>query len=207
MSVEAWVRAVIPRMVGAPVDFVRAEAARIIDDFCTRSTVWRQVTRGVDIVASQRDVTVPSDDVAAAHVGVLRVYLKGRRMSEFSHAPWEYSSDEPMGFTSQPGPPLVLTLMTIPNLSILGELDVLTYDKPANAALAVPSLLSGEFFDPIFHGVVAALYSADSRPYSNPALAKYHLQKFEAGISRAKSRAVSGFTSNAQGWMFPRFGV
>lgn len=208
MSVDAWVNQVVPRMAGAPTEFVRAEVVRVMKDFCSRTTAWRQMTRGIDIVAGQREITIPTDDPQALHSGVLRVYFRGQRMSDFSHAPWEYETDEPMGYTALPGPPLVLMLMTIPSRTITGELDVLTYDVPADPINAgVPGILSGEFFDAIFNGVLGSLYSADSKPYSNATLSKLHLSKYESAISKARARASSGFTATAQGWVFPRFGV
>lgn len=208
MSVDLWVKAVMPRMSGAPEAFVRGEVARIISDFCVQSTALRNMTRGIDIVDGQREITVPTDDPQVVHIGVLRVYFRGRRLTEYSHAPWEYETDQPMGFTAQPGPPLVLTLMTIPTESIAGELDVFSYDKPADVvAQGVPPILAGEFFDPILQGVLASMYATDSKPYSNPVLARVHQSKYEMGVSKARAQAASGFTANAQGWVFPRFGV
>lgn len=56
----------------------------------------------------------------------------------------------------------------------------------------------------ILSGVLGNMMSTPAKSYSNDALGVYHLKKFQEGIARARTAALSQNTHGAQAWTFPR---
>lgn len=54
-------------------------------------------------------------------------------------------------------------------------------------------------------GTLGRLMSQISKPYSNPVMAKYHMQRFRKFLGRAKQTAARGYVYDKPVWQFPRF--
>lgn len=207
MSIATWVNAALPRLPGALKNVVEGETLAVISDFCKESTAWRQMVRGFTITAGDRNVTLTVDDGSVTAVaGILRVYAYGRQLTPYSHAPFETTSNAPSGFTTQAENPDVIVLSAIPNRTIVDAIDAYVFCKPVNATVSLPGLLTDEYWEIIFDGVMGRMAMHPDKPYSQEALSRYHLTRYHRGKQVAKDKANRGFTSNAQNWTFPRFG-
>jgi hypothetical protein len=54
-------------------------------------------------------------------------------------------------------------------------------------------------------GTQGRLMSQINKPYSNPAVAQYHMKRFRKFCARAKQTAARGYIYNKPNWQFPRF--
>lgn len=207
MTISTWVNRALPRLPGAAKALVEEETKLVIDDFCRESTAWRDMLYGFHITAGDREVTPVVDDGTQAEiVGILRVYFDKKQLTQYSHAPWETSTSYPSGFTTKPGDPGVVYLSTFPVVSHTGKLDTYVYLKPTDSTLYVPTLLEQDYNEYIFDGVMGRMSMQPNKPYTDEKTSAYHLRRFQNGKQIAKDKANRGFTSNAQNWVFPKFG-
>ena len=56
----------------------------------------------------------------------------------------------------------------------------------------------------ILDGVLGKMMGTANKSYTNDALSVYHLKKFQEGISRARTAALTKNTYGAQAWSFPQ---
>lgn len=204
---DGWEQTVYSRLSGATMDAIRLEMLQTIDDFSLRSTAWRETVYALDITNGDREVPVIVNGGSQAEViGVLRVYYKQNRMTDYSHVPFENSAAAFSGYTCSSEDPSVIQLSNIPTESQAGVIDALVFCKPVDSTVFLPTVYTSQFYDYILSGVLGRMYSHQNRPYTNDALSLAHTRRYMHGVSSARDMAARGFTSNAQNWTFPRFG-
>src|SRR5690606_8861257 len=76
---------------------------------------------------------------------------------------------------------------------------------PKQSVTHLPRVAATHFYDAIFDGAAGRLLGQPAKPYTNPALATYHMQRFNAAIGKFAGAAKGGF-AGAPSWNFPRFG-
>ena len=207
MTIAAWTNIALSRLSGALPDVVTAELVETIDEFCRRSTAWREMVYALDITANVREITPVIGDGSKAEVlGILRVYYNQNRMGDYSHVPFEAPGDLHGSYTARSDSPNIINLSSIPINNQTGVIDTLVYAKPVNAASYIPAVLSDQFYDFILDGLLGRMYAHQGRPYTNDALAVAFTRKFSADVKSARDMANRGFTANAQNWTFPIFG-
>lgn len=64
--------------------------------------------------------------------------------------------------------------------------------KPSRTSTLLDDWVSTKYFDAIAHGAKGHLFEIPKKPWSDPALAGYHLGKFEGLISEARSNKSLG---------------
>lgn len=81
----------------------------------------------------------------------------------------------------------------------------LGFDNPSNTMDLdnVPMVFQRLWYDVILDGCVGRLMSQQDKPYTNPALAQYHVRRFRNGISRARDEARRQFNTANDGFVFP----
>jgi hypothetical protein len=63
----------------------------------------------------------------------------------------------------------------------------------------------GSFHEAWLDGTLGRLMSQVAKPYSNVAMAQYHMKRFRKFIGRAKQTAARGYQFNTPNWRFPRW--
>lgn len=208
MAITSWTNLLLPRLPGANKDLVEAELVKVIENFCRESTAWREMLYGFDITAGDREVTVIDGDGSEREViQILRVYYDRQRLTPYSHTPWETSTNTPLGWTTKSNAPSVINLSTIPSESLTSAIDVWAALRPINpVTLNDMTILTNDFWEVIFDGVLGRMFTQKDKPYSSTTDALYHLQRYRNGTRKARDIANRGFTGNAQNWTFPSFG-
>lgn len=209
MAITKWTNLLIPRLPGASEALIDAETTQVIDNFCRESTAWREMLYGFDITANDREVPiVVADGSQRAVVGILRVYFDQKQLTQYSHVPWETTSSYPSGWSTKPSDPSVVNLSTIPTQDHVGNLDAYVYIAPVDPVNITDdfTLLTEDFFEFIYDGILGRFYSMPNKPYSDTRLGTYHLSRYRDGVRKARSMANRGFTGNAQNWVFPSYG-
>ena len=207
MTYNIWLELALSRLAGSLQAAVELELTGVIEEFCQRSTAWREMVYAMDVVAGNREVTPQVGDASeAAVLGVLRVYYNQVRLTEHSHEPFEVSSSVVTGYSLKGSHPRVIFLSSIPNENQTGVLDAWVYCTPVNPTEYCPPVLLSQYFWFIMNGLLARMYAHTDRPYSDPQMALQYQRAFTNDIKKARDMAGRGFTGNAQNWSFPSFG-
>lgn len=61
------------------------------------------------------------------------------------------------------------------------------------------------FHEAFLDGTLGRMFSATSKPYSNPQLAQYHMKRFRKFIGRGRQEAQRGYIFNQQRFRFPKW--
>lgn len=77
--------------------------------------------------------------------------------------------------------------------------------RPSQASGGVDASIFERFLDPIASGALARLMAMPAVAWSNPDLAGYHSQIFNAGVADAADKAARGLTNNKKLRARPRF--
>lgn len=206
MTYDDWVNTALSRLNGAVQAAVTLELDATLDDFCRRSTGWRETVRALNVTAGDRNVLVQiGDGTDAAVGGILRVYYNQMRLVDYSHVPFEVSATNFGGYTVRSDKPDTIQLSTIPTLNQTGVIDAWVWVVPLDVT-ALPDVLLNQYHETILDGLLTRMYSHQNRPYTNDGMALAHQRKYSSGITRARDQANRGFTGNAQNWTFPPFG-
>lgn len=67
-----------------------------------------------------------------------------------------------------------------------------------------PAWVLNKYGNELLDGLLGRLMSQVAKPYSSPAMAKYHLTKFQSGIARAYVETLHQNVYRAQNWRFPQ---
>jgi hypothetical protein len=205
VKIETWLRDLLPRTPGAVRKVVRREFILACREFFERSHAWRtRIGPKNQREAKSRYVLSPLDaysNVVAVHA----VYLKGTPLRKFRIRP-STASDEtgsPYGYWLES--PDIVQLFPTPTVD---ESRVLTFEValiPKQTVSHLPRIAQTHFYDALLDGALGRLYSHPAKPYSNPTLAQYHLQRFRAAIGSYAGLAKQGF-AGAPSWSYPSFG-
>lgn len=193
------------RLSGSLQTVVETELKGTIDEFCRRSTAWREHIRSLSIVAGNRQVMCEATSSAQV-LGILRVYYRGAALRELSHVPFSETSDSFTGYTVYPTSPNSIYLAQIPATSQSNVINAWVYNRPTDAADFLPNRMTDVFCDFIINGLMARMYAHTNRPYSDQQMALQYQRVFTNDCRKARDMANRGFTPNAQNWSFPSFG-
>ena len=207
MAIDSWTNLILPRLPGATKTLVEEEIKKTVDLFCRNSAAYRRMVYGYHVTAGDREVTLQIDDGTVDKVcQVLRIYYERRQLTQYSHVPWEISTDVPRGYTVKPQTTDVILLSTIPSRDLTDVLDAWVALVPLDIENNDNQLLEQDFFEAIFDGALGRMYAQNNKPYSDQKLGVYHLSRYRNELRKARDMANRGFTGNAQNWTFPSFG-
>lgn len=153
-----------------------------IEEFCNRSTYWReQVTW--NLAAGQRDYDF--NPVAGNAVAAWVMRVEG--LVKFNVIPVAILHD--LGDVSQ---------------ARSGCAEVAC--RPSRLDPYLPGFIIEQWFDTLLAGARQRLFAQVAKPYSNAAMAEYNLKLFRAGIRRARDNVTRGnVAGGTAGWRFPYF--
>lgn len=152
-----------------------------IDEFCTRSLVWRETMSWV-LPAGMREVDL--NPVSATAVVVWVIGVQGISAASVS-------------------PPAILIDSGDVSQARSGTARVAC--KPTRLSDQLPSFLVNNWYEALRDGTLARLYEQPAKPYSNMDLARFHGTRFRSGIRLARDAANRYFTNGTSGWRFPYF--
>jgi hypothetical protein len=76
---------------------------------------------------------------------------------------------------------------------------------PTETATTFPDVAAAKHYEALLDGLLGRLYGHPAKPYSNPQLATYHLNRFRNAIGEASAEQKQGGFAG-QNWTYPRFG-
>jgi hypothetical protein len=205
VKIETWLRDTLPYTPGMVRKVAKREFILTVREFYERSLAWRVVIGPKDLRAGKKRYTMSPYDAYADVVRVLGVDLEGRSLSQVFRQPIDpdRGGDRPRTYFLDS--PDVIRLNPVPTISIPGELYFYVALTPKQSVSHLPRIAQTLHYDALKDGYLGRVYSHPAKPYSNPVLGQYHLQRFRAAIGSFAGLAKTGYADAPQ-WRYPRFG-
>lgn len=205
VRIETWLKDLLPRTPGVSRKVVRREFILACREFFERSCAWRVVIGPKALKAGKKRYIMSPYDAYADIVRVLSVELKGFPLRPAQRRPGriEFAASSPTTYWLEQ--PDYVRIWPVPNVDVADALTFYVALTPKQTVSHLPRIARTHFYDALLDGALGRLYSHPAKPYSNPSLAQYHLQRFRTAIGSFAGLAKAGFTSTPQ-WCFPRFG-
>lgn len=68
----------------------------------------------------------------------------------------------------------------------------------------VPYQIVERYLEELEHGLLARMMAQPKKPYTDTAMARFYMQRFRSGASRAYNEMKAGHTEGSQAWGFPQ---
>ena len=188
---EPFLKKILPRVQGAPRPAVHDAIRTAIQEFCTRTRLWRETdtfqTNGTD------------DGIAAAPVGTVIFEIEWARFDGYELEPqtiswlddmkptwrqWDTAQPE---YITQTEPD---TVRLVPRMA--GTLELGLYLKPSDDGELFPDWIADRYREVIKDGALAELYAIPGQPFTNLDLAMFHSQKFDNRLDTMYSDNLKG---------------
>lgn len=207
-AIAVWLKDILPQTPGASRAVAKRELLLACREFFEQSAAWREVLDPLNVVPTDEVFTM-TDHVTDANsevTKILSVEYRGRPLRPLSRRPpGEYleATSPSSYYVVEPD-----EIHLWPRIQADAEIvtDALTVQValiPVLTATVLPDVAEKLYYDAIRDGLLGRMYSHPAKPYSNPTLGTYHLQRFQAAIGKYAARAKAG---NGPSWTFPQFG-
>lgn len=204
-KLDTWLRDMLPVTPGAVPKVRKRALVLACREFFERSTAWRVTVGPRKLVANKKHYYMSPYDAYANVVQVFDVELNGVPLRKFTRRP---AGQEPTGtqpFAYYMESPDQIRLWPLSPLTVEEALTFHVALAPKQTVTHLPRIAATHFYDAIFDGAVARLYSQPAKPYTDVTRAQYHLNRFQSAIGSYAGKAKQGL-NGGQSWMFPRFG-
>jgi hypothetical protein len=197
--------AAIVRLPGCEADLLDFEIRWAVHDFLTRTTLLRESFTVPMVVSQSSYVLTPAttDGLVSMLLNVKNGF-QGLELHSLAGLP-ATSGDPTVACMGDSRTMTVYPTPTTGTSVVLTVLAAVTTSPNPSSALSVPYVVQ-PYFESLLSGVLARMHAMPGKPWSNPALAIYHMDKFNEGRLRAKNAVAAGRSKGATRWRFPRFG-
>lgn len=187
VSLERLIDTVTIRLPGSLAKTVQLELFSVLDEFLQDSGAWTD-----RVTFSPHATTEYAVAVTAGQI----VRLKS--VEDIGKAGVNAIMPEPgvvklAGPVSESQQPLTATF-------VLTVVDPVTRDMYP----FVPTWITTRYNGTLVDGLLGRMMSQPNKPYSNEALAVYHLRRFRDGVGKARADQILANTEGAQNWRFPQ---
>lgn len=209
VSLSKWIYKLGNRLPYCPNPLIRSEVLDTIREFCQRTKLWTEQLTAIDVVSDTARYALSSDNGEV--FGVQRAELDEEPLSwtdvetkdrdddtdwrtDTTDDPTECWYDETTGELV-----LVLTPSADHDVADDGGLVVWAYLMPALTATEVPDWIYNKYSQEIEEGALARLLDMESVPWTDPAKAQLHKERFDAMVGpreqSVKTRRHQGRTA------------
>ena len=198
MKVEDFYPYILTDVLGCPDPTLRVAVVSAAAEFCRETLAWTEVQDPIVLEDGVSDYELDAPSQAYA-VTVRSAYVGGRQLlpttlpalhslmpnwaAAQSTEPTHYNQTVDRGFITVYPKPASVTDQTI---------QVTAAFAPTLSATNLPDFLGQRHVEVIASGAKARLMSIPMAAWSNPALAAYHKQLFDAGVLDAKNAEAHG---------------
>jgi len=202
-SISIWLKDILPRTPGVVRSVAKRELINTAREFYRQSTAWREVCESVFFADGDYQYTVVPQNAESEVIQVVSVEVNG--------IPLDGKVERPVGDRGA-GTPRYWYPTGLDTIEIWptpeqydDEVRVRAILIPTDAAVTLPDMAYGKHYEGILDGVLGRLYGHPAKPYSNPSIATYHLNRFRNAIGEASAEQKQGGFAG-QNWQYPRFG-
>lgn len=205
-KLDTWLKDILPRTPGIVRKVAKRELVLACREFFEQSAAWRVVVGPKNLVANKRTYYTSPYDAYSDVVRVFSVELLGSQLRVLLRRPAgvEPTATRPWAYFIGTTPDQIRVWPT-PTDSVTNGLTYYLALTPKVTVTKLPSIALTHFYDAILDGVLGRIYAHPAKPYTNPTLGTYHLNRFRAAIGHYAAEAKKGF-GEADTWQFPRFG-
>ena len=207
----AYVEQIVAQTIqGAPDSLIQTHLQRVLNDFYTRSTAWRDYIGPINVLSGVSEIDLNPYTQNAQVQFVLGAFL------------FPYNgSNEPLGlgvttrklYGVTPGPPAryymqrpdQLVLFPVPDTTYGPILNVYASIVPTTLAAILPNMSYTQHVDALVWGTLARLYAIPKRPWSDKELRDYYEKKYRQQIIMYRDIANRGYGASDTGFRFPPF--
>jgi len=189
---------------GALDTALQLELFNVLDDFFQSTNIWQEDITFQVTAGDTAYLGAPAADTAVIY------YIEQSSVSNITRL-IGIVDDNNIPVTGAMATPGEIILQLSPgNTAIYTATVSLTVDDPVAASGTnagfpeFPAWVLDKYALGILAGVVSRMMVQPAKPYSNPALAKMHHQKYAQFLQRAKYEALHQNVNNGQNWQFPQ---
>lgn len=186
----------------APDPLIEQKLRDAAIEMCRDTWVWQHTLPARSVVAGRAEHTVSPPDSGSRIVSVLWMRHNGELVTPASAAElnrvslkWhEQKGKQATRFV--PSSPTTFRLAPIPTESAArGLTDIRVALMPVHDATELPDILVDEFREAVVSGALYRLLRMPGRDWTQGDLAAVHLETFNEGMSRAKTRVAEGWSA------------
>lgn len=205
VKLDTWLRDILPHTPGAIRKVVKRELVNACREFYEQSFAWRVLVAPKTMRANKVRYSMSPYDAYTNIVGVMGVELEGQPLARTARQPryFDRTADRPTHYWLES--PDYVRLYPTPTSTLEDSLAFYVALTPKQSVTHLPRIALSHHYDAILDGTLGRLFSHPAKPYSNPSLAQYRLQRFRAAIGKYAALAKQGY-AQAPSWGFPRFG-
>lgn len=203
-SLSTLLKDILPQTPGVVRAVARRELIAAVKEFFRESHAWRATLEAVDVTATVSDHTATSPTAEVVVHQVLSVEYMALQLRPVVARP---PGDRPTGTPTQwySTGTNTFSLWPTPEVTEEDSLIVRVALVPLDTIAELPDEVYRRYTDALRDGALGRLFSHPAKPYSDTALAQYHLRRFRDAIGQAAGQGKQGHI-NGQNWSFPRFG-
>jgi hypothetical protein len=201
---STWLKDILPHVPGVVRSVAKRELILAAREFYRQSGAWREVVQYVDVVDGQLGYSVAPSDDRAEVAFIYSVEWDGRVLPPKSEMPVQrMEAGQPRCW--YPTGPATFGLWPMPDMYEEDALTVRVIQTIRADATSLPPIAKVRHYDGILDGVLGRLMSHPAKPYTNPTVGTYHLNRFRNAIAMAAAEVKTGVPSG-QNWTFPSYG-
>jgi hypothetical protein len=203
VSLSVWLKDILPRTPGIVRQVAKRELVNAAREFYRQSGAWREVLENTYFDSGDYQYTVVPYDPESEVIQVTSVEVNGTLLTA--------KTERPVG-DRQSGTPTLWFPTGLDTIEIWptpeqydDEVRVRVVLIPMDTTSTLPDSAYAKHYEALLDGVLGRLYGHPAKPYSNPALAEYHLRRFRNAIGEAAAEQKQGGFAG-QNWQYPKFG-
>lgn len=176
-----------PHLPGAIDDAIRQELFMVCREFFAKSSAWRETLEFTPEAGEKEAFVMP---FAGKIERLISVEIGGRDVR---------------GATFLPPDTVVMPFEGDGSKEYNATFAMTVSDPITRDAYPIaPDYLVERYTQTLIHGILMNMMAQPSKPYTNPAMAQFHMRKFNGGWQRALNDTKTGNTVGSQRWRFPR---
>lgn len=203
VAVATWLKDILPRTPGIVRNVAKREFFHAAREFYRNTYYWQEVVESLYLEVADYTFTVASADSTADVVQILSVEVNNLPIDRVAQRPvGERQTGTPTKW--YPTGPDSFEVWPTPD-QYDGDFLVRVALVPKDTAATLPDFAYSKHYDALLDGTLGRVYGHPAKPYSNPTLATYHLNRFRDAIGTAAAEQKGGGFAG-QNWQYPRFG-
>lgn len=188
---------------GADSGGAGAVLLNVAQEFFVDSQSWRQLLGPYTVRTGRATLDLEPVAVGVVVGVVLQVRYNGRVLYPAINPPLEEDEGPDPSHFYQVSPS-ELVMVPTPTQDLV-PVHVLATLVPTTLTAEIPQFVWTHFRQTLIDGLVGAMQSMSSKPFTDQAGAVLRLRRFRRGLQRAHDFAARGYGSSDRVWAFPRW--
>lgn len=190
----------IPELSGCSTAMLDLHLRDVTREFCGATSVWRAPLASIDTVADQATYTVVVP-VNSQLVRITKLAVAGLLLWQLSDRGSDRSALVARPKYAPSNPPFSMdeglsqiTLMEVPEATVIGGMEITAALKPSLDASTVPDFLRTQHSEAIRFGVLSRLMAMGKKPWTDRELASAYASRWNSALAFAAYQAQVGNT-------------